>query len=218
MFWVRSTGAAHRQKTAFESVARNIESPTAIAHLRRASNPLKLTVAKLRVPESVQPFCADGWAFAHNGQVNDVAGAKKSLGKYGKRVKGTNDSELYFLHFIKAFDETGDVGKALQLVEKRLAKSCTLKEGPFTSLNVVIARDGELYAWCRYAAQPKLWKTSLCMRDQGYYTMCYMPGKTKIVVMSEKSRNGDWREMKNGELLKARITGRKIVWGVENIR
>ena len=83
LFWVRSTGAAHRERKAFESVARGIEAPVAIAHLRRASNPMNLTKAKLRVPESVQPFCAHGWAFAHNGQVNDVAGAKKALGKDG---------------------------------------------------------------------------------------------------------------------------------------
>ena len=217
LFWVRSTGAAHRERTAFDSVARGLKTSVAIAHLRRASNPMNLAKARLRVPESVQPFCARGWAFAHNGQVNDVAGSREALGKYEKLVQGTNDSELYFWHFIKAFEEAGDVGKALRLAEKRLTESNTRRMDAFTSLNLVLAREGELYAWCRYSAQPKLWKTSLCMRDQGYYTMCYLPGKTKLVVMSEKSRKGDWREMKNGELLSARLVGKTVAWSVENL-
>ncbi|MFH0816786.1 MAG: class II glutamine amidotransferase [Methanobacteriota archaeon] len=217
LFWVRSTGAAYRERPAFESVARGLESSVGLAHLRRASNPMNLTKAKLRVPENVQPFCAHGWAFVHNGQVNDSAGAKKALGKYAKLVQGTNDSELYFWHFIRAFEEKGDVAQALELVEKRLEDGCTLKEGPFTSLNIVLARENELYAWCRYSTQPKKRPYSLCMGDQGYYTMCYLPGKTKLVVMSEKSRKGSWRVMGNGDLLSARKSGKGIAWKVEKL-
>jgi predicted glutamine amidotransferase len=213
----KSVGWATEEGNAFSAVVRGLDSRAALGHLRRASNPLKLPRSRIIAPENIQPFVHGGLAFAHNGQVNDPLSAKDSLGKWKKFVRGENDSEVYFWHFIRALDETGEVAAALRLTEERLADANTKRAGPFTSLNVVIARKGEIFGWCRYVKQPKTVPTSLQGGKQGYYTMCYLPGKSRFAIMSEPSRKCAWVQMENGELVSARLGGKKIEWETERL-
>ena len=217
LFVFRSRGWATKERETFKAVASGLKSRTVVGHLRRASNPLKLSQGKLLAEENIQPFCHGGWAFGHNGQVNDPLSAKKALDDWACMVRGTNDSEVYFWHFLKAYNETRHVGEALTLTEERLAESCRKKE-PFTSLNVVLARENELYAWCRYLRQPKTVKKSLCMGKQGYYSMSYLAAPAKVAAMSEMSREGDWVIMEDGDLMSARLKGKKVEWKLENLQ
>jgi len=65
--------------------------------------------------------------------------------------------------------------------------------------------------------QPKTVPTSLCGGKQGYYTMCYLPGKSRFAIMSEPSRKDGWVPMENGELVRAKLKGQKIEWKTENL-
>jgi predicted glutamine amidotransferase len=215
----RSVGWAAKERKTFAAIAGGLHSRVVVGHLRRASNPLKLSREELLAPENIQPFIHGGWAFAHNGQVNDPLGARKALGGWKGMVRGKNDSEVYFWHFIRALGEARDVGRALQLTESRLVESNTRRgKDAFTCLNVVIAREGEVHGWCRFVRQPKTVPRSLCMKRQGYYTMCFLPGKGRFAVMSEMSRKGDWVQMEDGDLVSARLEGKRVEWRLESLR
>ena len=133
LFVFRSPGWAARERDTFKAIAGGLNSRTVVGHLRRASNPLKLSQKKLLAVENLQPFCHDGWIFGHNGQVNDPVNARKALDDWECMLQGKNDSEVYFWHFLKAYNETRHVAEALSLTEERLAESCR-KKGPRTRI------------------------------------------------------------------------------------
>ena len=90
-----------------EKIAKKSAAKVVIAHIRAASNPLKLPMKKLIAKEHSQPF---GWlqfSFAHNGVLNIAAPAReKLLGPFRSRLKGNNDSEIYFWLLMKKSQQT----------------------------------------------------------------------------------------------------------------
>ena len=208
---VLSTGAVFEEKERFKAVSESFGGNAVVAHIRKASNPLKLPQKDLMIPENLQPFMAEGWAFIHNGTLNDPKGAEKMLGDYRDCIGGTNDSEVLFWHFIKAHDESKDAPSALRLMESRIAK-CRPKGGEaYTALNLIVTNGKEMHAYCKFTAQPKKFPKSICLGKQGTYNMCYTMEKGKVIVMSEMSnRSKGWKMMENGDILSAKIVKGKI--------
>jgi predicted glutamine amidotransferase len=201
-----STGAVFREAEDFKRVVGSSRGRVVIAHLRKASNPLKIQNELLIAPENCQPYFSDGWCFAHNGQLNDPKGVMTGLGEYANKLRGRNDSEVLFWLFVKCIKEEKDPVKAIKKIERNLEKLSSGK--PFTAINF-IASDGKvLYAYCKFSKQTK---KSVCLGVQGYYQMSYRKVRDKLVVMSERSNTKTgWKDFENGQLLVARKWGKGI--------
>ncbi|MBI5000370.1 MAG: class II glutamine amidotransferase [Euryarchaeota archaeon] len=213
---LQSTGSVFRERERFREAARSAFGNAVLAHIRKASNPNKLPESVLGKPENIQPFFAEGWAFAHNGTVYDKDNEKnkgsiaKGLGAYRKCIGGKNDSEVLFWHFIKAASETRDIPSALRTMERRIVKYG--KNGkPYTALNVIVTNGRAMYAYCKFTGQPAKFPRSICLGKQGYYTMCYREESGRVVAMSEMSNAGrGWKIMENGEILTVNVWNGKL--------
>src|SRR5579859_4747039 len=135
---VKSAGAIFKEAGRFKSVAGKIQSKIVIAHIRAASNPQGLPFRRLIARENSQPFTDGKIIFAHNGTVNIPLEVAKFLGPYQRRIRGVNDSEVYFWQFKKFYDAYGDIPKALQACIGELWvlwKACKVrypkKKGPY---------------------------------------------------------------------------------------
>lgn len=210
---IKSTNAVFREPETFGKLAGEIDSTFIMAHLRRASNPRKLPKARLMAMDNVQPFLSTDTVFAHNGTVNKPNDV--DLGDYRDMVVGDNDSEVLFWLLVKCLGEEGNVKKAIISMERALRHSVKDGAEPFTAVNMLFYHESALHAYCRYSSQSE---RSLCMGKQGYYTMSYLPGQDRVVVMSEPSNDGSgWRALDNGELLSARIDDGRINCSVDKL-
>jgi predicted glutamine amidotransferase len=210
---VKSAGAVFEEAEKFRNIVSEINSNLILAHLRRASNPRRLPKEQLMNIGNVQPFVSPGLTFIHNGTVNKPNNI--DLGEYRAMVDGDSDSEVLYWLLVKCLVEEGTVKGAIISMEKSLEMS--VKEGtkPFTAVNIIFSDGKNLHAYCRYFTQPG---KSLCMGSQGYYIMSFLPGKDRIVVMSEPSNEDPkWRTLDNGELLSARIEDRCVNFKTEKL-
>lgn len=175
-----------------------------IAHIRKASNPMNLPHEKLSSYENTQPFYHDRWAFAHNGQINHPERVRESMGEWGKRIQGNNDSEVYFWLLMMYMDKYGDMKEALSASLKHLYsvwKKIPEEEradAPYSALNMVLSDGERLYVWCRYDGRGK---ESLCYRDRPYYQMQYLRTSEGIIIASERTSDERWKPIEDGNLL-----------------
>ncbi len=181
-----------------------------IAHIRKASNPMGLPPEELGSYENTQPFVFENWSFAHNGQINHPDRVKASLGKWGEKVRGMNDSEIYFWLLMKYIKEKGDVKEAIKAVIAHLYdvwKEIPEDErsgAPFSALNMVLSDGGRIYAFCKYDGKGK---NSLCYKDRPYYQMQYLRKKGMFAIASERTSMDDWKPIGDGKLLIAERNG-----------
>ncbi len=175
-----------------------------IAHIRKASNPLNLPVELLCSQESTQPFSYKNWVFAHNGQINHPDRVRESMGEWSERIKGINDSEVYFWLLMSYIEEHGDVRKALVSLVKHLYSVWEKlpEEGrapaPYSALNMVLSDGEKLYAYCRYDGRGK---ESLCYKDRPYYQMQYLKTDNGIIIASERTSDDEWMPIEDGNIL-----------------
>ena len=210
---VKKPGAIFEEVSQFKDLVENINSNIVLAHIRRMSNPRRLPRKRLISMENTQPFSVPGLFFIHNGAVNKPNDV--DLGKYRTSVKGDNDSEVLFWLLVKKLEEEKNVENALISMERAI--NATVKKGgkPFTALNMIFSYDKVFYAYCSYLSQPM---KSLCLSDQGYYSMSYLIDKDRIIVMSEPSnRDDDWQIFGNHELLTARIEDGKRSYSLKTM-
>ncbi len=181
-----------------------------IAHIRKASNPLNLPIEKLRSYENTQPFSYKNWVFAHNGQINHPDMVKESMGEWSSKIRGMNDSEVYFWLLMKYIGERGNVIEAMRsLVEHLHSLWESMPEedrakSPYSSLNMVLSDGERLYAYNRYDGRGK---DSLCFRDRPYYQMQYLEIPEGIVIASERTSNMGWKAIGDGNILVAERNG-----------
>jgi predicted glutamine amidotransferase len=210
---VKSTGAVFEEMEKFENVVNGIKSNLILAHLRRASNPRRLSKDRLFKMENVQPFMSPGLTFIHNGTVNKPNAL--DLGEYRAMVESDSDSEVLYWLLIKCLAEEGNVKDAIISMEEALEKSVKKGEKPFSAVNIIFSDGKDLHAYCRFFTQPG---KSLCLGSQGYYTMSFLPGRDRIVVMSEPSNEDTkWRTLDNEELLSAKIEDRCVNFKTEKL-
>jgi glutamine amidotransferase len=119
----------------FAEEARELCSPTYVAHIRFAS-----TGGLER--QNTHPFRQDGRLFAHNGVLGDLRALERELGDARELVHGDTDSERFFALVTKhARANGGDVEGALVTAARWAAAHL-----PLYALNVVLTVPGELWA------------------------------------------------------------------------
>jgi predicted glutamine amidotransferase len=119
----------------FAQEARELCSPTYVAHIRFAST-------GGLAPANTHPFEQDGRLFAHNGVLGDLDALERELGDARSLVHGDTDSERFFALVTKrARDNGGDVEGALVT-----AASWAAGHLPLFALNVILATAGDVWA------------------------------------------------------------------------
>ena len=124
--------------------AKQAVSTTFVAHVRWAT-------AGSRTVRNTHPFAMRGRVMAHNGGFGELARLDYQLGTYRKLVLGDTDSERYFALITQQIDaHGGDVGAGITAAARWIGERL-----PVSSLNVIVATPGELWA-LRYPGQHAL--------------------------------------------------------------
>jgi len=221
---IKSEGAVYMEYEALSSAVRHARSRMILAHIRGASNPRGLPREKIISKENSQPFSYGRYIFVHNGTIMIPDELANVLGVWKEKIRGFNDSEVYFWFLMKELDEGRDMPSALWGLKKTLEKLWEEaqrrhpdKKQPYTGLNMILS-DGEcLYAYCEHRDR-KVGGRSLCFGDQPVFEMSYILGRDRLVVTSEKTnREEDWKPINYGELLIGKIVDGEISVESENV-
>ena len=185
--------------------ARQAESSAFVAHVRWAT-------AGGRTMRNTHPFVMDGRVMAHNGGIGELGQLDQELGRYASRVLGETDSERYFALITKQTDaHGGDVGAGITAAAGWIAGHL-----PVSSLNIVVAAAGELWA-LRYPEQhalhilerpavPGSGEPGLHVRSSTSSVHAPALGDTASVVIASEELDGEsgWRMIAPGELVHVR--------------
>lgn len=201
----KSTNPVYKEKKQFKIAASEASSEIIIAHIRRASNPRKLSKNDILTPESTQPFVYKNMVFAHNGTIHFPDTVADSLGPYKRMIQGPNDSEVYFWLVMKNFDGR-NMAKALATSANSLWdlwEDCgERKEGakdPYTGLNCMMSDGKRVYAFCKYDSFAG---ESLCYETDLKFRMWYATDGSSLVIASERmDESHDWKPIENNVLL-----------------
>jgi predicted glutamine amidotransferase len=182
----------------FRRAARQVRSSTFVAHVRWAT-------AGGRTERNTHPFGMNGRVMAHNGGFGELSELDAELGRYARLVLGDTDSERYFALITKETDARGgDVGAGIAAAASWIAGRL-----PVSSLNVVVAAPGELWA-LRYPGQHAL---HILERpgDKGLHvrsatSSVHMAEAAASVVIASEALDGEtgWRMLEPGELVHVR--------------
>lgn len=184
----------------FRRAARQAESSAFVAHVRWATT-------GGRTVRNTHPFGMNGRVMAHNGGFGALAQLEAVLGPYADLVQGDTDSERYFALITKETDARGgDVGAGIAAAASWIAARL-----PVSSLNVVVATPGELWA-LRYPGQHAL---HILERPAGpglhvrsTTSSVHVPsldGTASVVIASEElDGETGWRMLEPGELVHVR--------------
>jgi predicted glutamine amidotransferase len=185
---VRKRADAARTSPEFAAWTRDRRSDSGIAHLRWATMGLGIG------PDNTHPFTNGRLAFAHNGSIRPPAALDELLTERSKRrLRGTTDSERYFLLVAQRLRDGASPTEALRTTADEIAATT-----PFTSLNCLLLTPDELYAFCRFDPDADLED-----RDPEYYDLRYRVSGDAVVVSSSGWGRG-WQELANGDLLVVR--------------
>ncbi len=210
----KSAGPARLERKAFAAAAAGT-SRVALAHLREASNPNKLSRRSLVSPANTQPFCAGGLAFAHNGTLFIKDEIRSLLGRYADKVKGSNDSEVLFWQVVKMLDAYGTPETALEMALDEIRTvwiSCKDKhpgrEAPYLGLNMFLASANSLTVLCH--APRKTRKDALLSPGWEFGRVAWRREPGRVIFSSEPADSGAWKKMNDPELASAKLSGGKI--------
>jgi predicted glutamine amidotransferase len=213
---IRSEKPVYMEQDKFTKAVKTASSRVVLAHIRQASNPRKLPIKKLISIENSQPFSYKNYIFVHNGLITIPDEMAESLGEWKRRLRGLNDSEVYFWHVVKEMENGASFLEAIRRFEKmlsviwqRVGKRRNFNH-PYIGLNVLFGEGEKLYAYCRYNIEDET-GLSLCLKDQNVFQMSYLLKSNSLVVASEKtSREDEWQALENKQLLVGEIAGGKI--------
>lgn len=233
-----STGAVFEERARFLDAVHSACGPVVVGHIREASNPMNLPREKLLRIENQQPFTHGKWIFAHNGTLKLPAETLDRMDRYGKLMRGNNDSEVFFWLLMSRLERTRSVRKALaasletimKVWEEAPAQKRERAKVPYVSLNFLLTDGRNLYAACKYDGhKPKHVDSSLIAVDppRPLFEMCYRiergareegQGADGIVVASERTEpGGEWVPLRDGSLLSASLSGGRVRFSVERL-
>ena len=223
---VKSPNPLYMELDRFISAVEEATSKIIIAHVRRASNPKGLPRERLISLENTQPFTYGSYIFAHNGTITIPDEIKELLDEWQEKVRGVNDSEIYFWYIVKELEKAGkgDLPEVLQAFMETLWDSWERhghkhpdKKQPYRGLNTLFSDGKKLYAYCKYEKEDET-SLSLCLRDQPFFQMSYSINSTSLIVASEKTnRDANWKALGNGKLLTAEIHDKTIRYNIANV-
>ena len=184
----------------FERAARQAESTAFVAHVRWATT-------GGRTERNTHPFGMKGRVMAHNGGFGSLAQLEAELGPYAGLVLGDTDSERYFALITKETDaHGGDVGAGIAAAASWIGRHL-----PVSSLNVIVAAPGELWA-LRYPDQHALHILDRPaggeMHVRSTTSSVHAPSLDRMasVVVASEELDGEsgWRMLAPGELVHVR--------------
>ena len=184
----------------FQRAARRADSSAFVAHVRWAT-------AGGRTVRNTHPFGMKGRVMAHNGGFGSLAQLEAELGPYADLVLGDTDSERYFALITKETDaHGGDVGAGIAAAASWIAAHL-----PVSSLNVIVAAPGELWA-LRYPDQHALHilgrsaGPELHVRSATSSVQVPDLADAASVVIASEELDGErgWRMLAPGELVHVR--------------
>ncbi len=227
----KSTKPIYGEETTFRRALSSAHGRVVIAQIRRASNPLGLPKEALLRPESQQPFKHGRWLFAHNGTLCLPDALRPSLGTYQKRLRGTNDSEVYFWLMMAGIERARSVRGAFNYALKAInrawerAPAARRKRArlPYIGLNFVMSDGERLYAICKYDGyRPRGDDNWLCgaQPPRPLFEMCYRleAGGSGLVVASERTQpTGRWEPLRDGSFLEAGLVRGRVTVDVSPI-
>ncbi len=144
---------------------------------------------------------------AHNGGFGSLAQLDTELGRYGRLVLGETDSERYFALITKETDARGgDVAAGIAAAASWIGRHL-----PLSSLNVVVAAPGQLWA-LRYPGQHALHILErpaggeLHVRSSTSSVHAPELADAASVVVASEALDGEsgWRMLEPGELVHVR--------------
>jgi len=196
----------------------NIFNPKLVLFfVREASNPRNIDKKLLINIEATQPFFHQNISFAHNGSIEIPDEVIQSLGNFKYKPLSLNDSEAYFICFLKFFEEEKDVFKALKKTEDFIVKTYnetkTNKKRPYSSLNVIISDGYKIYALNKYLIN---YKQSLIDPNREYYKMCYYADEEKLIIASEPIEEDGWKDLGNNKFIEGYIEEGKVQFKISD--
>lgn len=213
---VRSPHPIYKEEDRLRQAARGAVARVVIGHVRAASNPLGLDQRRLIVEANSQPFSDGRWIFAHNGTLNIPRETAAALGPLRARLRGQNDSEVYFWHLLKHLRRAGSFHEAVQLAVLELwdiwdgcRKRHPGKEAPYSSLNVVMTDGTTLHAVC-HAASRGLAAAGIFHPRQPWSQMSFARRADRLVLGSEGFDRRAWQLMAPPETLSADVVRGRI--------
>lgn len=196
--------AAAYEDEAFAREAKELESPTFVAHVRYASTGANTV-------ENTHPFEQRNRVFAHNGYIGDLPALDARLGPSADLVRGDTDSERFFALITREIEASnGDVSAGIAAAARWIAR-----ELPVYSLNCILATASELWA-LRY---PDTHRLMLLERGIGGHTgarhldaaspagtvrvrSAALGDRAAVMLASEQmDEDPGWRMLESGELV-----------------
>ena len=213
----RSTLPFAKDYHAAKVIADSYMSRCWLSFIRKASNPRNMDISRLINIESTQPFAYGRYMFAHNGTVKIPDQMNERLEGFKLKPASLNDSESYFIAFIKSLEEnSGDAAAAFrgseEFINTTYSRSKTKAEMPFSSLNAIFTDGRRMYAFNRYEYTGK---GTVSDKAREVYKMCYRVEKGKALIASEPA-DGDpgWKDIGDGKVLEARVENGKVVCSI----
>ncbi|MGC8587373.1 MAG: class II glutamine amidotransferase [Candidatus Micrarchaeia archaeon] len=204
-----------------KAIVKGISSTCTGFFIRKASNPLNLPKEEIWTIDATQPFTYGEIAFMHNGAVNEPRKVMRELSEPGRLPRSNNDSEVYFIIFIKYLKELGDAYKAFAATERFIAKSYEkVKEDSdadkpaYTSLNAIVADGSHVYAFNKYTSK---WIKSVSDPGREFYRMCYKEEDGRMLIASEPTDESEWHDIGNGMFLDAWIDGGEVKHSMKSV-
>ena len=184
----------------FQRAARRADSSAFVAHVRWAT-------AGGRTVRNTHPFGMKGRVMAHNGGFGSLAQLEAELGPYADLVLGDTDSERYFALITRETDaHGGDVGAGIAAAASWIGARL-----PVSSLNVIVAAPGELWA-LRYPGQHALHilnrpaGAGLHVRSatSSMHAPALADAASVVIASEELDGEAGWRMLEPGELVHVR--------------
>lgn len=225
--WYTKTGKAKIFKEGLEEVQNDINNYQFSKVKRVASNIILSHVREASVGdkkhENAHPFKYKNWIFIQNGRTNRENTKIKLGAKYKKYIKGTTDSELYFLLIMQNYEKTRDMAESIR-------KTLGVVKQKATGLNFLLSNGESLYAYRNYNKTGKKFTLYYLVRDLNgiekpiehiskktnqilRYTSDLHTDRT-VLFSSEPLTDEKWTKIHRGELIKVdkelNITIRKL--------
>ena len=222
---LKSAAPVFDEPRRFAEAASRARSTAVIGHLRAASNPRGIQARRLIRLDNTQPFTDGRLVFAHNGTLNIPDAVEARLGAYRRRVRGLNDSEVYFWQFVKHLDGLGSVAEALAAcveetwdIWRRLPPRGAARR-PYTGLNTLVSDGRSLTALCHYYTAPGCSSIFSPSQPWGFMSMARRRAATgngsapdRVVISSEDLDAGRWERLgaDGPEIVAAELRGSRL--------
>jgi len=199
-FIFKSPNPIYNELSLVNNKIEKVNSNFFLIHIRNASNPRQIEKDKLIGIENTQPFSYQNYIFSHNGTLSIVDEVFENLGKYKKYVKGLNDSEVLFWHFIKHIDAYADVKTALYTMRDEIntiwvsvKKDYRKLKKPYNGINVFVYDGSTFYALCDFKMEKETY--SLMTPKWEYGSYAFRKEKSCVVISSEPCDYKEWKKI-----------------------